>query len=156
VPSYLTLVEFKEATIAPAVDVDGLEAKRPGYLLRRLTATSGWINAHLRKRYACPFAAPVPDTVTNWLQQIVTFELYLARGVDPADQSIEHIKEAHDTAKKEVADAAGAEDNRWDLPLREDADGTAITKGGPLAYTETSPYVAFDLQREIGRGEDRR
>jgi hypothetical protein len=152
--SYLTLAAFRLRTLMPQVDINVIEGETSGFTDARLATHSAKIDTRLRKRYAVPFAAPIPEAVLEWLTKIVTFELYLKRGVDPADQSIALIRADKEQAEAELKEAADAVDGLFDLPLNDTKDGTAITKGAPLAYVETSPYVAFDLQRTNGRGDD--
>ncbi len=104
-----------------------------------------------------PFLAPVPEAVLEWLTKIVTFELYLKRGVDPSDSSIAFVKEQYDGptgALTELKEAADAQAGLFDLPLNDTRDTSARTKAGPLVYAEASPYVSFDIQRADGRDDD--
>lgn len=154
---YLTLALFRLRTLMPQVDIDAVEAETPGFTLGRLTTHSAKIDTRLRKRYSVPFSSlvPYPEAALEWLTKIVTFELYLKRGVDPSDQSIALVRSDKEQAEAEVKEAADSKDGLFDLPTLDTADGSAVVKGGPLAYTETSPYVFADLQRENGRTEDR-
>jgi hypothetical protein len=155
---YIDLDGFRARTIAPHVDVDNVEDEYPGWLLGRLRTNSARINAKLRKRYATPFVlkqGTYPEAVLDWLTCLVTFELYLKRGVDPADQSIAHIKGEYDRALAELQEAADGEQGLFDLPVDDTADATAIAKGGPMAYSEVSPYAWTSLQRVDGRDEDK-
>lgn len=153
--SYLTLAEFKARTVMPGADIDALEALAPGFVLARLTIESGSINARLTKGYDVPFAAPTPDIVVGWLVAIVTEQAFRRRGVDPNDpQATEYVRDA-DRARAELLEAANSETGLFDLPLRQDLPSSSgRSKGGPLGYSETSPYVAFDLQREAASSED--
>lgn len=155
--AYLDLAAFRLRTLMPQVDIDTVEAETVGFTLARLTTWSAKIDTRLRKRYAVPFDStkPYPEALLEWLTKIVTFELYLKRGVDPADQSIAMYRADKEQAEAEVKEAADSKDGLFDLPLLDSKDATAITKGAPLFYSETSPYVSTTLQREIGRDEDR-
>lgn len=152
--SYLLLAAFRLRTLMPQVDIDVVEAETAGFTLGRLTTWSAKIDTRLRKLYAVPFLVPVPETVLEWLTKVVTFELYVKRGVDPSDQSIALIRADKEQAEAELKEAADSKDGLFDLPLRDGQDASARTKGGPLSYIEVSPYVAFDLQREDGRSDD--
>jgi len=132
-----------------------LEARYPGWLDMRLEAESRWLDARLRKRYYAPFADPVPATVRHWLAAIVSPAAYRKLGVDPMDQQMSEVIAERDTAKEEVAEAANAVDGLFDLPLRDDEDATAVTKGAPRHYSEASPFVGADVRRSIGREQDR-
>jgi hypothetical protein len=115
----------------------------------------------LRKRYASPFFAfdgtppeVTPPTVQAWLARIVTWRVMLRRGVDPNDVQADTIKEDHDLAQAEVLEAANSETGWFDLPLRLDENGSAITQANPRSYSEQSPYVYTDLQAATARTED--
>ncbi len=152
---YLDLEAFKGATLAPASYADEVEALEPGWLLAKLTWWSAWINARLAKRYATPFAlAPnTPETVTGWLEQLVTWELYLKRGIDATAQQLERVEARHDSAKKEVTEAADSEKGLFELPLRSDSTVTGVSRGGPLGYSEASPYTWSVRQRDAALDE---
>jgi hypothetical protein len=152
---YLDLSAFKGSTLAPASYADEVEIREPGWLLRRLTHWSAWINSRLAKRYAAPFAAApdTPEAVTGWLEAIVTWELYLKRGIDATDQQLEKIEKRHDTAKAEVAEAADLQTNKFELPLRNDTSTTGVSRGGPLGYGEASPYTWSSRQRDAAGDE---
>lgn len=140
----------------PQADVDAVEGETPGFVNARLATHSAKIDTRLRKRYAVPFSAlnPYPEAVLEWLTKIVTFELYLKRGVDPSDQSIALVKSDKEQAEAELKEAADAQSGLFDLPVLDVADSSAVTKGGPLSYSETSPYVFTDIQVTNGRTED--
>ena len=154
--AYLTREEFRALTTMPAVFVDQLEDVAPGWIEVQLESVSRWLDAQLRKRYASPFVDPVPPVVAAWLTAIVTRACYLKRGVDPTDLGFDEVKADAVAATEEVARAANAEHGLFDIPLRTNADGTAIRHGGPRVYSEASPYVWLDVQAETGRVEDRR
>lgn len=153
--SYMTLGEFRTRTLMPKVDVDVVEAETPGFVLARSTAHSAKIDTRLRKRYVAPFVSPIPEIILEWLTKIVTYEIYLKRGVDPSDQTLQLIRADKEQADTELKEAADSVAGLFDLPVRDTADTSAIAKGGPLFYTETSPYTAFDIQRRDGSDEDR-
>ena len=153
--AYLTLAEFKLRTVMPSEFVTAIESVEPGWTEMQLLQHSGWIDARLRKRYAVPFAAPVPETVLGWLARIVTFECWQRRGFDPADLSMDRAAKDADTARSEVLEAADSEKGLFDLPLRQDLPATSgIVRNGPYVYTEASPYVWADQQVATGRTED--
>lgn len=151
--SYLDLDEFKARTVMPSEDVEELELRSPGYVLKRLEVWTSRINARLRKRYAVPFGAPIAEIVLGWLADIVTVEAYLRRGWNSADEQAADIKEARETALAEIKEAASSETGLFDLPLRQNTTETGISRGGPLAYSEASPYAWTDIQAaEVLRG----
>lgn len=153
-PSYLTLAEFKARSVVPSVAVDELEAMAPGFVLARLTIESAWIDSRLAKRYAAPFATPVPDVILGWVAAIVSEQVYRRRGVDPNDPQAEQYVEDATRARNEVLEAANAETGLFLLPLRQDTPESGVSKGECLGYSEASPWVAFDKQARRGREED--
>ncbi len=98
-------------------------------------------------------ATPVPETVLGWLVALVTVDLYRKRGVNPQDPTIEMVREDATRALAELKEAADSKDGLFDLPASEDND-SAVTTGGPLGYTEFSPYTWTDIERANGRTED--
>lgn len=152
----LTLAEFKLRSTMPPEDVDALETAYPGFLLARLVIHTAWIHARLKKRYAVPFVESIPEIARGWLTHLVTYDAYMRRGYNPGSQEDGQIKLDADMARAEVKEAADSNEGLFDLPLRADSpSASGISKGGPFGYSEQSPYVAFDLQRDTGRGEDR-
>lgn len=154
---YLTLAQFRLRTLMPKLDVDAVEADVAGFSQSRLDTNSAKIDTRLRKRYAVPFSSlvPYPEAVLEWLTKITTYELYLKRGVDPSDQSIALVKSDKEQAEAELKEAADSVAGLFDLPVRDTLDASGVVKGGPLFYTETSPYTGFDTQWRTGFDEDR-
>lgn len=140
--AYLTTVELRVRTIMPAADFDSLE---PAFIASRLSIRSSEIDARLRKRYAAPFGTPFPEVVQGWLVDIVTPDLYFRRGWDPASEQGTAILELAAAARESMKEAADSQNGLYDLPLLGTAD-TAISKGGPLGYSEASPYTWTDAQ----------
>lgn len=142
----------------PSGDVDRLEKSDPGFLEATLHTQSERVNAHLRKRYAVPFANPVPEMVLDWVVRLATAIAYAKRGINPSsgDTYVALIAERATTAEEEIAEAANAQFGLFDLPLRQDTTKTGIVKGAPISYSEASPYVGHDIQRRRGRMEDMR
>ena len=139
----------------PATDIDAIENVHSGWVAQQLSSWSQWIDSRLRKRYAAPFASPYPEAVLSWLARIVTLRCYLRRGVDPTDQQFAEIKADADTAVAEIKEAADSNEGLFDLPLLDAVDVSAIVKAGPRVYSEASPYVFADVQRDAARYEDR-
>lgn len=152
--AYLDLAGFKGLTLMPSSYVDELEVAEPGWLDKQLAYWSSWIDARLAKRYAAPFASPYPTAVTGWLARLVTLRAMLRRGLDANDAQFETYQGDHDSAKAEVEEAANSETGLFELPLRADTTTSGISRGGPLGYSEASPYVWTDVQREAGVRED--
>ncbi len=152
--AYLTLVEFKLASSCPPELVDALETRQPGWVARQLELKSAWIDSRLQKRYATPFESPTPLAVVSWLAAIVTKICFLRRGVDPSDEQFKEIAREAAQAEKDITEAANSADGLFELPLRANTTDGGITRGGPRAQHQTSPYAWRDEQRRKGREED--
>lgn len=115
-----------------------------------------WLDSRLKKRYAAPFAA-MPDTppvVIGWLTRILDAELYYKRGISAKDEQWPEILQRAKDAKAEVKEAADSEKGLFELPLNATAPGeTSVSRGGPLGYTEQSPYSWSVVQRDAARDE---
>jgi hypothetical protein len=98
-------------------------------------------------------AEPVPAIVLRWLVAGVAYATWNRRGRNPQDAFVTDLKERYATTLDELKEAADSKDGLFDLPASEDLN-SAITTAGPLSYTETSPYVPFDIEVRRGRGED--
>lgn len=151
--AYLTVEEFKLDTVMPDGDVVDLEAQNPGWLARQLEKISAEIDAKLRKRYAAPFSAPYPLKVVGWLEAIVTLRAYQRRGFNPSAMQDQTILEAEKRAWAEIEQAADAEKGLFELPVTQGATATGVVRGGPLGYSEVSPYTWTDRQWEAILGE---
>ena len=152
--AYLTVAAFKDLSVMPGEFVDELQTRYAGFLDAQLAYWSSWIDSKLRKRYAVPFASPYPTAVTGWLARIVTQRAWLRRGVGAQDEQWRTIEQEATDARAEVNEAADSEKGLFDLPLRADTSESGISKSGPLAYSEQSPYVWTDQQVDVGRQED--
>lgn len=118
----------------------------------RLVINSSEITSKLRKRYAAPFASPVPKVVVGWLAAITLPDLYEARGWNDSDQGADSVEKAAERARTQMQEAADSEIGLYDLPLRQDTTETGISKGGPRGYSEASPYSWLDEQAAIVGG----
>lgn len=101
--------------------------------------------------YSAP--PPVPETIQRWLVALVTRDFYLRRGANPQDPGFVQTNEDVTTALAELKEAADSKDGLIELPVSEDQQ-TAVAVAGPLSYSENSPYVWGDTQRDVGRDED--
>lgn len=99
-------------------------------------------------------STPVVETVLGWLVDLVNWDMMVRRYRNSQDPAIEDFKRRFDQAMAEITEAANSRDALFDLPPVEDAD-SAVTTGGPLVYSETSPYVWQDEQRCTGIQQDR-
>lgn len=138
----------------PVVVVDALPT---GWIEAQLLAVAARIDARLAKRYAVPFAEPYPDIIKSWITDIVSLNAWLKRGMAANDEAFAEYKAKHDRAFEELLEAANSETGLFDLPSMTGAgpDVTGISRGGPRAYSEQSPYAGFDQQSRRGRAEDR-
>jgi hypothetical protein len=148
------VIDFRTRTFMPKQDVDDLWQSDPGYLEAALAGALANITARLRKRYRTPFdpagvvgTNPKPEIVVMWQSRLVTPQAYLARGYNPSDPGIQAAREDRDAAVAEIKEAADAVDGLYDIPLLDTVDDTRVSKGGPTAYAEPSPYDWLDVQR---------
>jgi hypothetical protein len=99
-----------------------------------------------------PFASPAPEIVLGWIVAMTTPEAYRKRGWDPGEKQSAQIEQDRTDALSELKEAADSSEGLFDLPLREDVSTSGIVAGGPLGYSEPSPYDWLDVQREVLRG----
>jgi phage gp36-like protein len=151
--SYLDVAAFRVRTIMPNEQVDQLLTLSPGWLEAQLESVSSWIDMYLAKRYTVPFRAPYPRMVTAWLARIVTATAYASHGFPASDQQREAIDADARRAEEEVRQAADGNLGLIDL-APSDQSISPVMYGGTRVYSETSPYVGFDIQRSRGRRED--
>ncbi len=146
---------FRLRSDMPGDDVDLLEEREAGYLDATIAGVRADIYARLRKRYDTNFTQGVPEIVWRWLTKIATPDAYRKRGANPSDATIALLEADRTRAYEQIKEAADSVTGLYDLPLLDTADGSAISKGGPLGYSEASPYAWTDSQAEAGMQEDR-
>lgn len=163
--AFLTAGEFRALSAMPPAYLDQLEATYPesrdalgvvtypGFVQSQLELESDYILSRLAKRYG-PFIAPFPLAVKRWLAALVTLQCWQRRGFDPTDSTMQSVIDSAERAHAQLKEAADARDGLFDLPLRADVTLTGISRGGPISYTQTSPFVGKRLQREQGMRED--
>jgi hypothetical protein len=100
-------------------------------------------------------ATPVAEVILGWLVSLLNLDVMRKRGVNPQDPMVELMVSEVENVRKEVQEAANGKDGLWELPVSEDGGG-ARTTGGPMFYSEASPYVSADLQEREGHCEDLR
>lgn len=88
----------------------------------------------------------------GWLTALVTVDAYQKRGWNPDDEQAEQISDARKDALADLKEAAEAQNGLFDLPLKQDNPASAISQGGPYAYSEASPYAWVDAQQEAING----
>lgn len=152
--AYLNLSSFSALSLVPSGVISRVETLHAGWVDAQLEAESAWIDSRLAKKYATPFASPYPAAVTRWLSRIVSASVYDKHGAEALDAQSERIYKAADEARAEIKEAADAVDGLFDLPLRANTTASGISKSEPFGYSEQSPYVAFDLQRDAAWNED--
>lgn len=152
---YLDFVGFRARTAMAAGEVDYVEGQEPGFITKRIAMRTSWMHARLRKRYgkSLPFGDPVPEILLVWLVALVTYDVMRKRGMNPQDPFGDMLVKEADKAEEEIKEAADSKDGLFDLPSPEDGDSNVST-GGPLGYSETSPYVGMQKQATQGRLED--
>ena len=155
--AYITIDRFKLLSLVPGAVLTQIESTPGGvgWLAAQIENVSAYIDSRLGKRYTVPFTAPVPPALERWIVDIVSFNAWLKRGMSANDESFEAFKQNHDRAYDEVKEASDSELGLFELPRIVDGKGQqTITRGFAPMYSEASPYVAFDRQSRIGRGED--
>ena len=142
---YLTLAEFTLLSVMPDEDIDQVDDTSPGYIDSQLAEYSSRIETVLRKRYAVPLALPYPGIVKGWLARLVTPRVYLRRGVNPSDAQFEAVSKDAADAWDEIKEAGNSNTGLFDLPLADHTSG--VVSGGPVSYSEVSPYRWTEVQR---------
>jgi hypothetical protein len=153
-PGYLTKDRFKLLSAMPPSFIDELEARAAGFVDAQLELYSADIDSRLAKRYAIPFAGTAPLAVQSWLTRLVTLQCWLRRGVVSTDSQFVVCREQANEALAQIKEAADSDTGLYDLPLIP-SGASGITKSGPKAYSEQSPYVWTDAQYDVAVNEDR-
>jgi hypothetical protein len=153
VTAYLTIPEFKLRTIMPSEQIDRIETLQPGWLDAQLESSSRWVDMRVGKRYRVPFSAPFPESVRSWVARMVTARAYQHHGIPASDAQITLVTTDADKAETEVKEAADGQLGLVDLAQGDALRGVSL--GTPHSYSESSPYVGRDVQRQRARSEDR-
>lgn len=153
--SYLTLATFKLHATIPSEWVDEVEDRYPGFVELQCELATSHVDARLRKRYEAPFSEPYPLKAKDWVARRVVPRVLWRRGVDATDQQYLDLRDDAAAVEAELKEAADSVEGLYDLPLRSDTTTSGISKGGPLGYSEQSPYVWKDVQARAARDEDR-
>lgn len=96
---------------------------------------------------------PCPELFLGWVTILVSADVMRRRGLNTNDPAIVMLLDEAKRVRDEVQQASNSQSGLWDLPPVDD-EQSAISAGGPLYYTETSPYVYSDIQEREGRWED--
>lgn len=149
--AYIDIGYVRENGILDPVDIDAFEALYPGRIDKLCATWSRMADSVLAKRYATPFALPVPEALKLAVCRLVTVQIAKQRGPVPgADWSLFEKEEA--AANTYLRETADAEKGLVELPLRElVADAEGVSKGGPYGYSESDPYEWMDRQAEAVR-----
>jgi phage gp36-like protein len=153
---YPTLQDVMDLGILLEEDVRWLEERYPGIVLRTATKVSATFDDFLSKRYGVPFETPYPDSLVDNVAAVTSYRLYTKRGGRPDGTKAEAAQRAHDAAMAWLQQAADSKDGLVELVQKQSAPrgAVAVNRGGPLSYSEASPYSFMDVQRErVGSGE---
>lgn len=154
-PAYVDAAYVKLVGSMPAEDIDDLEIRYPGLFDQLALAVSRTFDARLLKRYAAPFVDP-PETLKWHVAHVVAAALWQKRGYNPGSAQDQIIETNRVEALAWLKDAADSKEGLVELPRREDQPGVSgISRGGPLFYSEASPYAWLDDELARARVEDR-
>jgi hypothetical protein len=147
---YVTVQDVQDLGILLQEDIDFLEQRYPGIVLRIATKVSGYFDGRLAKRYGVPFVAPFDDGLVDAVAAVVAYRLLVKRGGKPDGTKVAAAERAHDAAMAWIVEAADSKDGLVELLRTQSTPRgeTSINKGGPLGYSEASPYTATDRQSE--------
>lgn len=127
------------------------------FITTRIAIRSTFLEGRLRKRgYVIPFQGPDLVTIQGWLMALVQKDAFDRRGYNPSSaDDAAAIVEPYNQALADVKEAADSQNGLLDLALNTtNASTSGVTAGGPLGYSETSPYVWADIQQQNGAIED--
>lgn len=148
-PVYVDIAYVKLVGSMPPADVDAVDGLFAGKFVAIATAISAMFEARLHKRYATPFEQPYPEALRWHVAQCVVAEMWRARGYNPGHPLDQTIEDRRKEALEWVKEAADSKDGLVELPKRADEAGTsAVNRGGPLGYSEASPWAWTDVQKE--------
>ena len=97
---------------------------------------------------------PVPEIALGWLVSMVDVDIWDRRGVNAQDPTIVRYVDKVTKADAQIAQAANSDIGLFELPFNDSIASSAINHGGPLSYSEASPFVGADRQEFEGRQED--
>lgn len=149
---YADLAYVKAQGLMPKSDVDALETKEgAGFVDGVCEVVSRIFDSKLVKRYAVPQPSPFPDSLRRRVTDVVVRRLYGRRGWPPGGGGPDdEVVKAADAAEAWLTDAVESEHGLSELVRTNGV--SAVEKGGPLGYSEASPYDWMDRQSEAVRG----
>lgn len=127
----------------PDGDVAAIEARYPGFVEAAGAAAWRVIEGRLRKRYPTPIdQATAPEELRQCQVILASWTIYLKRGVsDETSLLADELKAERDRQLEWLAEVANGEIGLIELALTSaDGERGSVTKDGPLAYSERSPY----------------
>lgn len=132
----------------PSAVLVEFNANNPNRLAAMAVAISRLMDSYLFKRYATPFADPVPEVVKFHGAQIMSHQLRVIIGFDPGSAQDEQIVKARDAAFAWLEQAANSRDGLVELPLREPAAGKSDASGVVRRRARAFSYsTAMDWHR---------
>lgn len=149
--AYIDIDYVRENGILDPGDLDAFEQAYPGRIAKLCETWSRMADSVLAKRYATPFASPVPEALKLAVCRLVTMQIAKQRGVVPGtDWSV--FEKDETAAQAWLREACDSENGLVELPLREaPPDVAGVSRGGPLGYSESSPFEWRRLQGEAVR-----
>lgn len=156
--SYATFQQIRRLGVLRPSDIDRIEVQEPGITMERAEAVTATANTRLSKRYRTPFNAQNPPiALAKYVAVMTTYELLFDfRGVNPDSDQKAKAEDAMAFQVSWLKDAVDSKDGDAELRAAETGLGdSAVNAGGPLGYSEASPYSWMDVQRERLRGGER-
>ena len=141
-------IEYVKRGSMPAIDVEELEAQEPGLVEALAAEESAYADSFLGKRYRVPFSPPYPEALRRHVRDLVVYRLYAKRGYPQGtSRQDEVVKNDRDEAEAWLREAANSQTGLVEIGPP-NATEPEVTRGGPLSYSESSPYEWTDVQRE--------
>lgn len=149
---YTDLAHVKAVGLMPKTDVDALETKEgAGFVDGVCEAVSRLFDDSLVKRYLVPQPSPFAASLRWHVTSVVVRRLYGRRGWPPGGGGPDdEVVKASEAAFAWLKDAVDSEKGLAELV--KPGGASAVEKGGPLGYSEASPYDWMDRQSEAVRG----
>jgi hypothetical protein len=156
---WLPIASYKSITLIPVSEINGIELLEPGWTDARSALCQAWITDKLRKRYGAYADADVPSTVKRWMVAMLDRDVYTKRGRNPQDPAMTDVNREAEEALAQLDLAANSQQGLIELPIVQGTDVSGVNHGGPIFYSEASPFVSADRQQRAAAtecGEDER